>query len=66
MKIEREINKYENITLHDCGVNIYALKAVIRENVSSLREIYIKNCKFYLTDRDAMNNENPTSNLRML
>ncbi|EAS04043.2 transmembrane protein, putative (macronuclear) [Tetrahymena thermophila SB210] len=58
-------NKYERIELIKCNVNIYALKMIIRNNLKSIREIEIENCKFYFNDEDAQKATNQVTNLHM-
>lgn len=42
------------------------MKKFIRNNIKSLREIFIEDCKFYLSDDDASEQKNQVINQRML
>ncbi|KAL4499770.1 hypothetical protein ABPG72_017310 [Tetrahymena utriculariae] len=59
-------NYYEKLSLIRCQVNIFAMKKFIRNNIKSLREIYIEDCKFYLSDEDANEDSDRVKNQRML
>ncbi|KAL4476077.1 hypothetical protein ABPG74_009810 [Tetrahymena malaccensis] len=59
-------NYYEKLSLVRCQVNIFAMKKFIRNNIKSLREIYIEDCKFYLSDEDANEDTDRVKNQRML
>ncbi|EAR87757.2 transmembrane protein, putative (macronuclear) [Tetrahymena thermophila SB210] len=59
-------NYYEKLSLIRCQVNVFAMKKFIRNNIKSLREIYIEDCKFYLSDEDANEDTDRVKNQRML